>query len=68
MVTGTNFYIVQLPDYYFLLIIMVTLKVSLFICRSFQNLVANCRVSVFVEKSYMIGEVGQVDMSISPSL
>jgi len=64
MVTGTNLYIFQLPDYYLLLIIMVTLKVSLFACRSFQSLVANCRVSAFVKKSYLIGEVVKLDMYI----
>jgi len=68
MVTGTNLYIVQLPGYYFLLILMVALKVLLFIHRSFQSLVANCRVSAFVEKSYLIGEVGQLDMSILPNV
>lgn len=53
MVTGTNLYIVQLPDYFLLLIIMVTLKVSSFTCRTFQSLVANCRISAFIKKSYL---------------
>jgi len=68
VVTGTNLYIIQLWDYYLLSIIMVTLRVSLFICRSFQSFVANCRVSAFIKNSYLIGEVVQLDMSILPSL
>lgn len=48
MVTGTNLCIIQLPDYYFLLIIMVILKLSLFICRSFQSLIEPyCKLQSF---------------------
>jgi hypothetical protein len=69
VVTGKILYRIQLPDCYFLLIILVTLKVSLFICRSFQSLVTNCRVSAFVKKSYLIGEVGKfINMTFLPSL
>jgi hypothetical protein len=57
MVTETNLYIVQLPNYYFLLIITVDLKVLLFIHRFFQSLVANCRVSAFIKKSCLIGKL-----------
>lgn len=48
MVTGTNLYIIQFPDYYFLLIIMVTLKVSLFICSFFQSLVGQFNNMTFI--------------------